>query len=30
MRVKLLDWADWNSPGTIDPSEGCRPREDPG
>ena len=30
MRVKLLEWADWSSPGTIDPSEGCRPREDPG
>ena len=30
MRVKLLEWADWRSPGTIDPDEGCRPREDPG
>lgn len=30
MRVKLLEWADWSSPGTIDPDDGCRPREDPG
>ena len=30
MRVKLLEWADWSSPGTIDPDEGNRPREDPG
>ena len=30
MRVKLLEWADWSAPGTIDPRDGNRPREDPG
>ena len=30
MQVKLLEYQDWSSPGTVEPAEGNRPREDLG
>ena len=30
MRIEVHDYIDWNSPGTVDPKRGERPREDDG
>ena len=29
MRIRRLEYIDWNSPGTLDPERGERPREEP-